>query len=210
MYDKVSAVAEWPAVTTGSGYGTNTTGSTNQFYIPNGTRITATLRDTINTRASQVGDRFAMEVTSPGQYQGAIIEGRVSEAGNSGRVTGRANISLDLDTLRMNGQTYRFAGIIDSVLAANGDSVTVNNEGTVRDSSRTTQTVTRAGIGAVLGAVIGAIAGGGSGAAIGAGIGAGAGAGTVLISGRDSIELAPGSTVTITATAPAGVTGPIG
>ncbi|MEO7538420.1 MAG: hypothetical protein ABIV21_00190, partial [Pyrinomonadaceae bacterium] len=206
VYDKINNSAQWPPVT--SGYGNATTGSVNEFYIPNGTRITATLRDTINTKVSQVGDRFAMEVTSPGQYQGAIIEGRLAEAGNSGRVTGRANLSLDLDTLRMNGQTYRFAGIVESVTAANGDSVTVTNEGTVRDSNRTTQTATRAGIGAVLGALIGAIAGGGSGAAIGAGVGAGAGAGSVLIGGRDSIELGPGSMFTITASAPAGV-GPI-
>ena len=148
-----------------------------------------------------------MEVTSPGQYRGAIIEGRVAKAADSGRVSGRANISLEFDTLRMNGKTYRFAGIIESVNAANGDSVTVNNEGTVRDSSQTTQTATRAGIGAVLGAIIGAIAGGGQGAAIGAGVGAGAGAGTVLITGRDSIELGPGSTFVITATAPANVGG---
>lgn len=204
VYDRVNNTAEWSTVNTGTIIGGGI-GSLNDFYIPNGTRMTATLRDTINTRASQVGDRFAMEVTSPGQYSGAIIEGRVIEAASSGRVSGRANLSLDLDTLRMNGQTYRFAGIIESVTAINGDTVTVNNEGTVRDSNRTTQTATRAGIGAVLGALIGAIAGGGSGAAIGAGVGAGAGAGTVLIAGRDTIELGPGSMFTITATAPAGV-----
>ncbi len=204
VYDRTSNSAQWSTVNTGPAYG-GTTGGINDFYIPNGTRLTAVLRSTINTRASQIGDRFTMEVTSPGQYRGAMLEGRVAEAERSGRVTGRANISLDFDTLRMNGQTYRFAGIIDSVTAANGDNVSVNNEGTVRDGSQTTQTVARAGIGAILGAVIGAIAGGGQGAAIGAGVGAGAGAGSVLISGRDNLELGPGSTVSLTATAPAGV-----
>jgi uncharacterized protein YcfJ len=102
----------------------------------------------------------------------------------------------------MNGRTYRFAGIIESVTAANGDTVSVNNEGTVRDSSQTTQTATRAGIGAVLGAIIGAVAGGGKGAAIGAAVGGGAGAGSVLITGRDSIELGAGSVFNITASAP--------
>jgi hypothetical protein len=207
VYDRVANVAQWSTVNTGGpvfGGGT-TTGGINDFFIPNGTRLTATLRDTINTRASQAGDRFAMEVTSPGRYRGAIIEGRVSEAASSGRVTGRANLQLDFDTLRMNGQTYRFAGIIDSVTSVNGDGVSVNNEGAVRDSSRTTQTATRAGIGAVLGAIIGAVAGGGSGAAIGAGVGAGVGAGSVLVGGRDTIELGPGSTFNITATAPANI-----
>ena len=81
--------------------------------------------------------------------------------------------------------------------------MTVTNEGTVRDTSQTQTTVVRAGIGAVLGAIIGAVAGGGQGAAIGAGVGAGAGAGSVLITGRDNIELGAGSTFNITATAPA-------
>ena len=67
-----------------------------------------------------------------------------------------------------NGQSYRFAGIIDSVRTPSGDNVSVNNEGTVRDSNQTTKTVTRAGIGAALGALVGAIAGGGQGAAVGA------------------------------------------
>lgn len=202
VYDKVDSSAQWSTVNNGTTTGINPIGA-NDFYIPNGTRITASLRETVSTKASQVGDRFAMEVTSPSQYRGAVIEGKVAQAANSGRISGRANVSLEFDTITISGRSYRFAGIIESVNAANGDTVTVNNEGTVRDSSQTTTTATRAGIGAVLGAIIGAIAGGGQGAAIGAGVGAGAGAGSVLITGRDTIELGPGSTFNITATAPA-------
>jgi uncharacterized protein YcfJ len=88
---------------------------------------------------------------------------------------------------------------------ASGENVTVNNEGTVRDNNQTTKTVTRAGIGAALGALIGAIAGGGSGAAIGAGVGAGAGAGTVILQGRDDVELSEGTEFMITASAPSSV-----
>lgn len=202
IYDKIDTTAQWSTVNNGTAG--NYTG-VNDFYVPDGTRITARLRGTVNTKDSQPDDRFAMEVTSPNQYRGAIIEGRVTEAENSGRLLGRANISMSFDTLRINGRTYRFGGIVESVNTANGDTVSVTNEGTVRDSSQTTQTATRAGIGAVLGAIIGAIADGGQGAAIGAGVGAGAGAGSVLITGRDSIELGPGSTFGITATAPTNV-----
>jgi len=204
VYDKIDNVAQWSAVGSGSTWSGNTGNTTyRDFYIPNGTRLTATLRNMIDSKVSQVGDRFTMDVTSPNQYRGAVIEGRVSQVGSSGRVSGRANISFDFDTIRLtNGQTYRFAGIIDSVRAANGDNVSVNNEGTVRDSNQTTKTVTRAGIGAALGAIIGAIAGGGEGAAIGAAIGAGAGAGTVLVQGRDNVVLEQGSEFNITASAP--------
>lgn len=205
IYDKVEPTANWSTVERGTiGGNTGNTTSTD-FVIPNGTQVTAVLTTgMISTKDSVDGDRFTMEVRSPSQYDGATIEGRIVKAEKSGRVSGRANITLDFDTIRLrNGQTYRFAGILDTVKAANGDNVKVNNEGNVRDSNQTTKTVTRAGIGAALGALIGAIAGGGQGAAIGAAVGAGAGAGTVFIEGRDNIELASGSEFNITATAPA-------
>ncbi|MEJ7847023.1 MAG: hypothetical protein WKF92_02925 [Pyrinomonadaceae bacterium] len=205
VYDKINNSAQWTAMNSGTVGGTGN-GNLNDFYIPNGVRLTAVLNNAVDTKVSQPGDRFMMEVTSPSQYRGAIIEGRISNAVNSGRVSGRSNVSMDFDTIRLaNGQSYRFAGIIDSVRAANGDDVSVNNEGTVRDSSQTTRTATRAGIGAVLGAIIGAVAGGGSGAAIGAGVGAGVGAGSVLVTGRDSIQLGQGSEFSITSSAPARV-----
>lgn len=202
VYDKINERADFSMVNGGGTVGGDT-GNINDFVIANNTRVTAVLKTPISTKISQNGDRFQMEVTSPSQYDGAIIEGRVAKTERSGRVSGRANLSLEFDTIRLrNGQTYRFAGIVDSVRTASGETVTVNNEGTVRDNNQTTKTVTRAGIGAALGALIGAIAGGGQGAAIGAGIGAGAGAGTVILQGRDDVELGDGTEFSITASAP--------
>ena len=62
-------------------------------------------------------------------------------------------------------------------------------------------TVTSAGEshGPALGAIVGAVVAGGKGAAIGAVIGAGGGAGTVMIEGRDRLDLPRGTEVTITA-----------
>lgn len=213
VYDKTDTIARWSDTNIGGGYNNNVggninngninNGNINDFVVPNNTRITAVLRNMIDTKVTQNNDRFQLEVTSPSQFSGAIIEGRVVNAAQSGRVSGRANLSMEFDTIRLrNGQTYRFAGFIDSLRAANGDNVQINNEGTVRDSNQTTRTVTRAGIGAALGAIIGAVAGGGQGAAIGAVVGAGAGAGTVVLQGRDNIELGQGSEFTITASAP--------
>jgi len=209
VYDKTNNVAQWSSIQTAPVGGTvgGTVGgnvdSTREFIIPSGTRLTATLRNLVTTQATQAGDRFALDVTSPGSFNGAVIEGRVANAERSGRVTGRASLGFEFDTIRMpNGNTYRFAGNIDSIRAANGDDVRVNNEGTVRDGSQTTRTATRAGIGAALGALIGAIAGGGQGAAVGAAVGAGAGAGTVFIQGRDNLDLAAGTEFTITASSP--------
>ncbi|MBC7901230.1 MAG: hypothetical protein H7070_14385 [Saprospiraceae bacterium] len=206
VYDKVNNSAQWSTVNPGGGNNNVGTGNVNDFYIPNGVKLTGTLNNAVDTKVSQVGDRFSLDVTSPSQYRGAVIEGHIGSVSSSGRVSGRANVSMEFDTIRLaNGRSYRFAGLIDSVRAVNGDNVTVSNEGTVRDGSQTTKTITRAGIGAVLGAIIGAVAGGGQGAAIGAGVGAGAGAGSVLITGRDSIQLAQGSELMITSAAPGSV-----
>jgi hypothetical protein len=205
VYDKIDTVARWSSVNSG-GVNTGNAGNLNNYYIPNGTRLVATLRNSINTRDTQVGDRFQMEVTSPSIYRGAVIEGRVSNVERSGRVSGRANFALDFDSIRMrDGRSYRFEGLIDSVRTPNGDTVSINNEGVIRDNNQTTKTVTRAGIGAAIGAIIGAIAGGGSGAAIGAGVGAGAGAGSVLIQGRDNLDLGTGTEFNITSSSPTNV-----
>jgi len=213
VYDKTDSIARWSEVNVGNntagnypgGYNNNYPGANERFVIPNGTRLTARLDSNISTRASQTGDRFTMTVTSPYQYNGAQIEGHIESAENSGRIAGRANMTLVFDSVRLaSGERYQFAGMVDSVRSLNGDTVSVNNEGTIRDRSQTTRTATRAGVGAVIGAIIGAVAGGGEGAAIGAAVGAGAGAGSVLLQGRDNIELAPGSQFMITASAPVG------
>jgi len=210
VYDKTDQVARWDSITyqnnntysNNTNYPTNNSNVNNEFIIANNTRIIASLDTPLSTRTFRDGDRFSMTVTSPAQYQGAVIEGRVNGS-KSGVVSGRANLSMDFDTIRLrNGSTYRFAGIVDTVREPDGDMVSVNNEGTIRDSNQTTKTATRAGIGAALGAIFGAIAGGGSGAAIGAGVGAGAGAGSVILQGRDNLELPNGTEFSVTATAP--------
>jgi hypothetical protein len=113
-------------------------------------------------------------------------------------------MALNLNQIRMaNGQTYRFEGVIQSVRTANGEEVSLDTEGMVReDDSQTERTVKRGAIGAAIGAIIGAVAGGGKGAAVGAVLGGGAGAGSVYIQGRNDLELMSGSEITIRAIAP--------
>lgn len=174
------------------------------FYVPNGTQLVAVLNNNLSTKDAREGDRFSLIVRSPSQYDGAVIEGVVTNVENSGRLTGRSQLSLDFESIRLrNGNSYPFAGYIESIRTPNGEDVRVDNEGSVKeDDSQTQRTVTRTGIGAALGAIIGAIAGGGKGAAIGAAIGAGAGAGSVFIQGRDSLDLTSGTQMTIRASAP--------
>lgn len=184
--------------------GTNTnTNVNNNFYVPDNTILTAALNNNLSTKTAKDGDRFTMIVRSPNQYQGAVIEGYVSNANRSGRVTGRSEINLNYETIRLsNNQTYRFAGITDSVRTTSGETIRVDNEGSVQDSNQTNQTIGRTAIGTGIGAILGAILGGGKGAAIGAVVGAGAGAGSVYVQGRDDLELQNGAEFTIRASSP--------
>ena len=173
------------------------------FIVPNGTQIVATLNENLTTENVSEGDRFTMTVRSPGQYQGATIEGAVLNVDRGGRVTGRSELTMDFETIRLrDGRTYKFAGILESVRTPEGEVVRVDNEGAVRESNQTEKTVTRTAIGTAVGAIIGAIAGGGKGAAIGAVIGAGAGAGSVYVQGRNDLKLDAGTEVTLRATGP--------
>lgn len=200
-YTRTSDVAQLDVYNSSPQYPSTGTVS-GDFIVPNNTVLLATLDSSLSTNNVSEGQRFTMTVRD-GQYQGAVIEGRVTNVSRSGRVTGRSELSLDFDSIRLrDGRTYRFAGILEGVRTANGDVVRVDNEGAVRDSNQTTRTIQRSAIGAAVGAIIGAIAGGGQGAAIGAAVGAGAGAGSVYVQGRDDLNLEPGTEVTIRASGP--------
>ena len=205
-YDRISDVAQLNIYDTNrENVDVGGTGAVGSFIIPNGTQIVAVLNNDLSTQNVREGERFTMTVRSPGQYEGATIDGTVMSVNRSGRITGRSEMTLDFESIRLrDGRSYSFAGILEGVRTPNGDVVRVDNEGAVRDSDQTKTTVTRTAIGTAVGAIIGAIAGGGKGAAIGAAIGAGAGAGSVYIQGRDDLELNAGTEVTVRATGPQG------
>ncbi len=205
IYQKTSDVASFE-INTGPQTGTylgGTTTANGDFVISNGETVIGVLQNGISTETAREGDRFTMTVRQPAQYEGAVIEGHISNVQRSGRLTGRSQMTLNFDTIRLrDGGSYRFAGILESVRTAQGVTVRVDNEGSVRDNSQTTKTTQRAAIGTAVGAIIGAIAGGGKGAAIGAIVGAGGGAGSVYVQGRDDLDLGAGTELTVRASGP--------
>lgn len=173
------------------------------YIVPNGVVITGILENEINTKVSQNNDRFRMTVQSPIEFRGATIDGYISGVGRSGKVTGQSNVTFNFEKITLrDGQTYDFAGYLQSIKDQYGKTVKVDNEGTAKGDSQTKETAKRGGIGAGLGAIIGAIAGGGKGAAIGAVIGGGAGAGSVVVQGKEDIRLMTGSTITVQSSSP--------
>src|SRR5262249_51402543 len=70
------------------------------FVIPNGTELVAVLNNDLSTQNAREGDRFTMTVRSPGQYDGATIEGQVTSINRGGRLSGRSELTMDFDTIR--------------------------------------------------------------------------------------------------------------
>ena len=181
----------------------NDRGAASADYVPDGTELVATLDNRLNTREARAEDPFTLTVVSPGQFQGAQIDGRLLGVDRAGRVAGRADVTFDFDRIRFrNGRTSDFDGSIESVRTTDGETLRVENTNVGDDDSQTSKTATRTGIGAAIGAVIGAVTGGGKGAAIGAAIGGAAGAGSVIVQGRDDLVLEPGAEFTIRSLSP--------
>lgn len=173
------------------------------YVVPNGTMITGVLENDIDTKVSQNNDRFRMTVQSPDQFRGATVEGYITGINRSGKVSGRSQITFNFEKITLrNGETYDFAGYLQSITDTEGKTVKVGTEGEAKGDSQTKETVKRGGIGAGIGAVIGAIAGGAKGAAIGAIIGGGAGAGSVIVQGKDDLQLKQGSSITVQSSSP--------
>jgi hypothetical protein len=200
FYRRSSEQPQWDVYPRPVGTGSSETPAAD-FLVPAGAGLVATLNEDLSTKTTRDRDGFSLTVSSPAQYRGAVIEGFVSNLNASGRVSGRADMTLNFQTIaRRNSAASQFSGVIEGLRTPGGETVRVDNEGTVEPTdSQAEKAVQRGAIGAALGAIIGAIAGGGKGAGIGAVIGAGGGAGTVIVEGRDQLELPRGTEVTITA-----------
>jgi hypothetical protein len=142
----------------------SSTAANTAYTIPTGSKVVIRLIDRISSETQKVGDPFVAVLEEPLLYnglevapKGSDVRGRIANANEAGRLTGKAELSLELTQININGIPY---------------SVTTS-EYQEAGESRTGQTAKRAGIGAGVGAAIGAIAGGGKGAAIGAGVGGG-------------------------------------
>lgn len=118
---------------------------------------------------------------------GAKVHGVLRDVQASGRVQGRARMSLAYATIvDERGKSHPLSALPLTLQAA----------------SATGDDVEKIAAGTVLGAIIGGIAGGGKGAAIGAGAGAGAGTILMLATKGDDLELNPGRMLAVHMTGP--------
>lgn len=148
--------------------------------LPAGTNLVIRMIDGIDSQTNSVGQTFAASIDEPVTIDGNTVIPRGADAvvklvdsKESGKLTGRAELTLDLVSVKINGQP-----------------VDVNSQTVSRESAaRGQRTAKVAGGAAAVGAIIGAIAGGGTGAAIGAAAGGAAGAGAEVVTKGQRVKI---------------------
>lgn len=185
--------------TTSTAGGTGRVSIRNEVIIPSDTVMVVELLSSLSTEASQRGDSFQVRVLGPDEYEGAVIDGRVTRVKRPGKVKGTAELQLSFDRIRLldNRSADMNAQVIEVIDMGNRGVGTVDSEGGVKGKDSTSSDVKKVGVATGIGAIIGAIAGGGKGAAIGAGIGGAVGSGGVLATRGSEIRLPEGQQLRI-------------
>jgi hypothetical protein len=172
-----------PPRTTGGGAAAQT--SKGEVTLPVGTPITIRTSTNIDTDRNRIGDIFEATLEQPLVWgdqtifpRGTTTKGRIAYAAESGKLSGQAQLILELTEIVANGRPYFLR---TSDYAEKG----------VNRANRTAATV---GGTAALGAIIGAIAGGGTGAAVGAASGAAVGTGVQVMT-RGQVLKIPSETI---------------
>jgi hypothetical protein len=174
--------------------------------IPQGAHLLLRMVNSINTRTAQEGDYVYLTTASPviadGKMlvpTGAYVTGVVSHAKRSGRVQGRAELGIRLETLALpSGQTFKLSPRLSSVDTDETGQKVGGKENQIKQGSSKGADFERIAILAGSGASIGGIADRSwKGAGIGAGAGAGVGLATVLLTRGKEVELRHGATLDV-------------
>ena len=157
--------------------------------LPSGSQISIRLIDSVDSEKNREGDEFRASLEDPITLgndvlvqRGADAKVRLVSEQESGKLSGRAGLTVQLVSLTVDGKT---------VLMNTSDV----SEYSGSRGARTAKSA--AAVGAV-GAIIGAIAGGGKGAAIGAGAGAAAGAGAQTVMKGQQVRIPSETVLTFT------------
>ena len=177
--------------------------------VPSGTSIPLVLHNGISTHSAKVGDPVYFETLFPIMIAGRVVipagsyvSGEVTETKRAGRVKGRAELMIKLNTLILtNGYMVNLNAVPRS--AGTGGGEKVDNEGKVIGDSDKASDVGTVAKTTAAGAGIGGLATqGAKGVGIGAGVGAAAGLMAVLLTRGPDAELPRGTTVDVTLNRP--------
>lgn len=158
-----------------------------EYTVPEGTELPLKLETTVSSATSHEGDPVSASVTRAITIDdakvipaGSQLHGVVTSAVPSGKIKGRARLSVKFRSMTAAGDSYSIAAGFSGVAPATKQ-----------------QDAQKIGIPAAGGAIIGAILGGKKGAAAGAAIGGGAGTAVVMSTSGDEVTISRGSMTSV-------------
>src|SRR5262249_53121380 len=84
--------------------------------VPDGIEMKIRLSTQISTKTNREGDKFTAVVLDPSDYSEAIVEGHIAKLTLSGKATGKTEMALAFDSIRMrDGRGGRFAAQVEKV-----------------------------------------------------------------------------------------------
>jgi hypothetical protein len=174
--------------------------------IPKGSHVALKLVNSVTTRTAREGDYVYMKTATPIVSNGQIVvpvdsyvQGVVTSSKRSGRVSGRAELAIRIETLTLpSGKVVKVTPHLKSVDSEDTDQKVSGNEGAVEQGpSHGTDAARIATLGGT-GAAIGGLADRSwKGAGIGAGVGGAVGTVVVLLTRGREVELKQGSAVDV-------------
>jgi type IV secretion system protein VirB10 len=181
--------------------------------IPTGVHVLLKMQNTLNSKTAAVGDYVYLQTSTPVAVDGKIVvpigsyvQGVVTHVVRPGKVKGRAQLALRMDTLTLpSGQQYKFKARVASADGNNAGQRIVDKESTIEQGSSVGQDVKTVAGWATTGAIVGVFSGGwtndGGQAAQRAGFGAAAGSlvglATTLFTRGNEVELNQGSALDV-------------
>jgi type IV secretion system protein VirB10 len=174
--------------------------------IPQGSHALLRLVNSVSTRTAREGDYVYLRTAAPIAVEGRIlvpvdsyVTGVVSHAQRSGRVSGRAELSLRIDTLTLpSGKVLKVSPHLSSVDSGGTDQKVDTKESGIQQGGSKGADAERIAEMSGKGAAIGGIADRSwSGAGIGGGAGGAVGLATVLFTRGREVELQQGSTIDV-------------
>jgi hypothetical protein len=162
-------------------------GSTRE--LPSGSQISVRLIDSVDSEKNREGDEFRASLEDPITVgndvvvqKGADARVKLVKEQESGKLTGKAGLTVQLVSVTVNGKMIPVS----------------SSDVSEYSGSRGARTAKSAAAVGAIGAVIGAIAGGGKGAAIGAGAGAATGAGAQTVMKGQQVRIPSETVLTFT------------
>jgi hypothetical protein len=174
--------------------------------IPQGAHALLRLVNSVSTRTAREGDYVYLRTAAPVVVNGQVVvpaesyvQGVVSHAQRSGRVKGRAELGIRIETLTLaSGKVIQLAPHLASVDSEGSDQKVVTDENRVRQGGNRGSDAARIATLSGTGAAIGGLADRSwKAAGIGAGAGGAVGLASVLLTRGREVELRQGSTIDV-------------